>query len=191
MLRWPASLPSTAPTSSLVLSIRTYATPGRPKSVVGEPSRPVKRAVKRDAAKPADGVSPAERKLAASKRKAAAKRAPVVLTEEQKAAQQERLANARASMQARLDKKKAQAKARADKEKVVELKKLALDLPPRLIVSGYTSFTSEKLKAWGPLTDQDGQKVSLGSRMRDCASQWKTLEPAEVEVSWLDYSCVI
>lgn len=189
MLRWPASarllsapLPSPAPPSSLVLSIRTYATPGRPKSVVGEPSRPVKRAVKRAAAKPADGMSPAERKVATSKRRAAAKREPVVLTEEQKAAQQERLENAQAAMKSRQEKKKAKKKVQDDKDKVKQLKSLALDLPKRPQFSAYTIFTGEKIKAMGPLTSEDGTQHTLGSRMKEAASKWKTLGPAEVEV---------
>lgn len=189
MLRWPAStrllsatLPSTAPTSARVLAIRTYATPGRPKSVVGEPSRPVKRAVKRAAAKPADGTSAAEKKLAASKRKAAAKRKQIVLTEEQKAEQQERLEAAQAALKARQAKKKEKTKELAAKEKLVELKKLALDPPVRPTASAYTSFTSEKIKALGPLVSEDGSKIGLGDRMRAVAAQWKTLGPAEIEV---------
>lgn len=192
MLRWPASarllsapLPCALPTSSLVLPIRTYATPGRPKSVVGEPSRPVKRAVKRAAAKPADGTSPAEKKLAASKRKAAAARRRPELTEEQKAAQQERLQNARAAMKARQERQKAKTKAQAEKLKTAELKTVALEPPPRAHGSGYTMYTSEKIKAMGPLGKGDtvaNSRSALGARMKEVANNWKGLGPAEVEV---------
>ncbi|CZT16636.1 uncharacterized protein RCC_02471 [Ramularia collo-cygni] len=188
MLRWPAStrvlstaLPHTAPVSTRILAIRTYATPGRPKSVVGEPSRPVKRAVKRAAAKPADGTSAAEKKLAASKRKAAAKKSQIVLTEEQKAEQKERLAKAQAAMKERQTKQKADAKKRVEKDRAVVLKKLALDPPSRYKPSAYTCFTSEKIKASGSLTDEDGRKHALGDRMRSVAAEWKALGPADIE----------
>jgi len=188
MLRWPAStrllsaaLPSTLHTSTRVLAIRTYATPGRPKSVVGEPSRPVKRAVKRAAAKPADGKSAAEKKLAASKRKAAAKKREINLTDEQKAAQKERLEAAQAALKARQEKQKLKGKEAAQKEKLVELKKLALDPPPCPSVSAYTTFTAEKIRAMGPLVGEDGQRLALGDRMKSVAAEWKALGPADIE----------
>lgn len=152
--------------------------------MVGEPSRPVKRAVKRAAAKPAIGTSAAEKKLAASKRKAAAKRKEIVLTDEQKAAQQERLEAAQAALKARKEKKKAKTKEAAAKEKLKELKVLALVVPSHPAASGYTSFTSEKIKALGPLTGTDGHKQAIGDRMKAVAAEWKALEPAEVEVCW-------
>lgn len=188
MLRWPAStrllsapLSIPAATSSLVLSIRTYATPGRPKSVVGEPSRPVKRSVKSAARKPADGSSPAEKKLAAKRKGAAKKRVP--LTEEQQAAQQERLEAARATLKKRQQKKRDAEKAQADKEKIKELKGLALDPPLTPHSSGYIAFTTEKLKVMGPLgTNDDGTKQTLGPRMKAVAAEWHTISPADHEV---------
>lgn len=182
VLRWPASarlllapLPTQAPTSTLVLSLRTYATPGRPKSVVGEPSRPVKRRAA------GDSTSAAEKKLAASKRKAAVQRKVVELTEEQKLAQQERLEAARAAVKIRQEKKKAATKVRADKEKIAELKTLALEPPARPFSSAYTSYTSEKVRGLGPIPSEHG-KSGLGQRMKEVAAMWKTLDPAEIEV---------
>ncbi|TKA25947.1 hypothetical protein B0A54_17257 [Friedmanniomyces endolithicus] len=52
---------------------RTYATPGRPRKVVGKPSKPVKRAVKRAAAKATDPDSPAKEIVKPRKRSPAAK----------------------------------------------------------------------------------------------------------------------
>jgi len=52
---------------------RTYATPGRPRKVVGEPSKPVKRAVKRAAAKATDPDSPVKEIVKPRKRSPAAK----------------------------------------------------------------------------------------------------------------------
>lgn len=189
-LRWPASArllltsaPSTTPISALPAPLRAYSTPGRPKSVVGEPSRPVKRAVKLAAGSPADGKSVAEQKLLASKLNAAAKRKKeVVLTDEQKAAQQERLEAARAAVKARLEKKKAATKARAAKDKLAELKKTALNPPKRPYATPYTVYTTEKLRGT-VLQPQDGSpKPNIGARVKEVAAIWKSLEPAEVEV---------
>lgn len=188
MLRWPVSArlllaphASTAPTSTLLLPLRAYATPGRPKTVVGEPSRAVKRAVKRDAAAPADGTSPAERKLAASKRNAAAKKSKLQLTEEEIAVQEERMEAAKAAAKARREKKKAATKARAEKDRLVELKKVALDAPSRPFASAYTSYTAEQFGIT-PLTDENGTKLALADRMRKIAATWNTLPPADIEV---------
>ena len=55
---------------------RSYATPSRPKKAVGEPSKPVKRSVKRAAKKPAshDGAGEAERRMRAKRTNAAKKK---------------------------------------------------------------------------------------------------------------------
>ncbi|KAK0272751.1 hypothetical protein LTR35_012717 [Friedmanniomyces endolithicus] len=52
---------------------RTYATPGRPRKVVGEPSKPVKRAVKRAAAKATGPDSPVKQIVKPRKRSPTAK----------------------------------------------------------------------------------------------------------------------
>ncbi|KAK5116020.1 hypothetical protein LTR62_000476 [Meristemomyces frigidus] len=81
---------------------RTYATPGRPRNVVGEPSRPVKRSVKKAAATATSPDSPAkqaneERKAAAATAKQTRQpRANKELTAEEKEARAARAREARA-----------------------------------------------------------------------------------------------
>lgn len=179
----------------VVLFLRTYATPGRPKSVVGEPSKPVKRAVKKAAAKPPTGDSPAEKQVAANKRKAVKKSSgsTKVLTPEQKElAEQrrlkkdERLAKAKATKKVRAEQLKARTKANAAKEELKELKKAALQ-PPRLrAIGSYTVFSSEVVKKHDlKAANVQDRRDALARAARDASEQWKNLSPAEREVSSL------
>jgi hypothetical protein len=166
-------------TRSVVLPFRSYATPGRPKSVVGEPSRPVKRAVKKAAAKPADGSSPAEKKVAA-KRTAAAKKSKKAapkkktLTEEQVARLNDRQVKAKARQQAR-----------SEKDKLAELKQAALNPPKVVHDNPYTYFMTEKFKQMGPFEDVATNQAltrAFTSRVAAVGAEWKSLNAADREV---------
>ncbi|SMR44613.1 unnamed protein product [Zymoseptoria tritici ST99CH_3D1] len=171
-------------TRTIVLPIRSYATPGRPKSVVGEPSRPVKRAVKKAAAKPADGSSPAAKNDAAkrdaaakkSKKTSPTKRQPKQLTEAQTAALKERQAKAKARKQVVVE-----------KEKLNELKRIALS-PPKLVGDNpYAVFTKEKNKERGSLSTasesstRETRLKNFTERVTAVAAEWKSLNAAERE----------
>lgn len=176
----PARLPrSTAfpcqhdlPTRSLFYqSRRLYAKPGRPRKAVGEPSRPVKRAVKRAAPKATSPESPAKQKNEAKKKEAAAKKPAVKkpapakksvkkpVTEEQKAAKAATLAKA----------------------KITDLKKAALQPPKIPANSAYNAFVCEKgsgIKG----TNKDALLQTFGEHSKATAAQWKQLSSAEIEV---------
>ncbi|KAI7241314.1 hypothetical protein KC330_g655 [Hortaea werneckii] len=147
---------------------RGYATPGRPRKAVGEPSRPVKRAVKRTSSAASSADSPAKQKTDARK-KTAAKKKPAkapkkVLTEEQKAVKA----------------------ARADKLKMTELRKAALAPPPvgSGASSAYIEFTKERahrLKERAAADYSKNHKQLLAEHAREVASEWKNATPAEVE----------
>ncbi|CAK4032075.1 Hypothetical predicted protein [Lecanosticta acicola] len=154
-----------------VFAVRTYATPGRPKRVVGEPSRPVKRSVKKAAAKPADGTSAAEKKTAVKKRKAAkkpaAKKQKAPLTVEQKA------------------EKKARSKKRSDAAKLKELKEAALK-PPKVNAraSPWMVFMQEKLREADPIPKGQGQDAvhkTLAQNVKNISSQFRNLSAAQLE----------
>ncbi|KAK5168243.1 uncharacterized protein LTR77_006812 [Saxophila tyrrhenica] len=153
------------PRSAIVLSTRSYASPGRPRKTVGEPSKPVKRAVKRTA-KANDG--PAKKQVEAKKKTAAAKkkkttpkkRAPKELTAEQKEAKQARL----------------------DKAKIAELKKAALKPPTRRSVTAYNAFFSEKMKGIdGKLIGGPDRAAKMRDVMRPLVEEYRSLSPAELE----------
>lgn len=155
----------------LVAVVRSYATPGRPKSVVGEPSRPVKRAVKKAAAKQATGDSPAEKQVRAKQRNATTKKskAKKALTPEEKAAKKEKAVA-----------KKARAKVTAEKTKLADLRQAALK-PPKLsrAANAYLTFVTEKMK------DKVAYEANK-DKMKDIARQWKNITPSEHEVRRYD-----
>ena len=159
----------------LALPIRTYATPGRPKSVVGEPSRPVKRAVKKAAAKPADGTSAAEKKIAAKKR------SPRALTPEE-AEKRQAAAEKKAARDA-ARKQKASLRKASDKKKtkLEDLKTAALPDAPKKAQysSAYQVYWSESAKA----TSGSEEKVTV--KVKDAAAKWKEMSPADIEVRLL------
>ncbi|KAF2171170.1 hypothetical protein M409DRAFT_63548 [Zasmidium cellare ATCC 36951] len=179
-------------TGPMVLFLRTYATPGRPKSVVGEPSKPVKRAVKKAASKPPTGDSAAEKVVEANKRNAAKKTtkakkkeltpAQKERAEQRKLQKQERLAKDKEKEKARKAKLKATTKASAEKEEIKELKKAALQPPHVKNGSSYLIFNAERMKehnlSSGTIQDR---REALGKAARDSSAQWKSLSPAERE----------
>lgn len=140
---------------------------------MGEPSKPVKRAVKR-AAKSTSTDDPATKKVAQKKKDAAAKKpkakaaAPKKqarekkdLTEEQKAAKDAKLARA----------------------KLNDLKKAALTPPSAVNKSAYHVFFSEKQKGHS-LASEEGSdvKTKLKNRTAAITAEWRSLTAAELEV---------
>ncbi|KAK0335950.1 hypothetical protein LTR59_002000 [Friedmanniomyces endolithicus] len=159
---------------------RTYATPGRPRKVVGEPSKPVKRAVKRAAAKVTDPDSPAKEIVKTRKRspttkpvtakkpaaasdeaatpdEAVVKKAPKTAKKATKTAKRApRKPKALTEEQqvaktARLEKSKAKAALKLDKAKIESLKVLALKPPFPSRRSAYNVFLAEASKSDGSL----------------------------------------
>lgn len=160
----------------IILAVRSYATPGRPKKVVGEPSRPVKRAVKKAASKPATGDSAAEKlvktkKTAATKKKAK-KPVKVALTPEQQAAAKEKAAL-----------KKERTKLSDAKKKLADARVEALKPPKKSRSSAYVVFFAEKMKSVS-LSGKTRSEMNdtMASGAREVAAQYKALSPAELEV---------
>lgn len=155
--------------TTLFSTQRYYAsTPGRPKKAVGEPSRPVKRSVKRAAKSSATGE--AGEQVAANKRQSRAKK-----TTAKKAA-----APKKPKKKVLTDKQKAVKEAGVAKAKIADLKKAALDPPKRgSTLSTYTMFMSEKMKEVG----NAGDHVVARQRFKENVNEWKRLSPAELEVS--------
>ncbi|WPG99144.1 Hypothetical protein R9X50_00195500 [Acrodontium crateriforme] len=151
---------------------RAFATPGRPKGAVGEPSKPVKRAVKKAAA--SSGKSAATKKVA-SKKKTATKKKPVkkVLTEEQKARREKTAAN-----------RKVKTAAAKKKTQLADLKAAALEPPKIAPASAYLVFSKETRSGGGESlkgASPSDIKASLAKRTRETAAEWKNLSPADIE----------
>jgi len=155
---------------------RYYATPGRPRSTVGEPSRPVKRAAKRQAkstvettaadkqvkAKKAKATEKAKKPKTAAAKKPKSVRKKAEPTEEQKAAKAQRVARAN----------------------LADLKKAALNPPPRRNGSAYNVYFKEKLKG----VDVKGaegadSREKFLNVTKPVIAAWKNVSPAELEVS--------
>jgi hypothetical protein len=162
---------------------RTYATPGRPKSVVGETSKAVKRTTSRAQGASTSSKATAARtksskstvkkpaaKKATSKKAASHKKKPVkkALTEEQKAAQQEKKLKRKAS-----DKKK------ADQENIRALKQQALKPPVPPGGGGATSFTAYMADA---IKSSAAADKPLVDRFAEAAKRYSTLSASEKEV---------
>ena len=173
-------------------SQRYYATPGRPRSTVGEPSRPVKRAVKR-AAKAPDG--PAKEKVqerkkdAAAKKKAPAKKTAVALKKTTPVAAKKKTAapkktttaptKKRATRRVLTDAQKATKAQKAENDKIKEYKKAALSPPKNgSRRTAYNMFAQEKLK--GQDLKTTGEKVT--DVVKRLAPEFKQLSAAELEV---------
>jgi hypothetical protein len=165
-------------------AVRSYATPGRPKSVVGESSKPVKRtttrakgtstSAKTSSTKTKSSKSAAKKPAAkkAAPKKAApkkkAKPAKKVLTEEQKAAQQ-----------AKLLKRKASNKKKADLENIKALKQQALKPPVSLAsgkISAYNIYIAESIK------DSADASKPVKDRLTEHAHRYSTISASEKEV---------
>jgi hypothetical protein len=193
-----------APQPHLNLAIRTFShasrllegPTGRPRKAVGEPSRPVKRAVKSAAKRPANPEKDAAAKKLAEKQKLAAAKQKFT---KQRAADRARATKER--QQLKLDKKAEAAAAKeakrtpeqiARREKRLRLadtfalKKTALQ-PPSLNVNGsaYGQFTAEKGKELSGLM-QDAEKGTKTSvfvqHSKNVSAAYKELSPADLEV---------
>lgn len=151
--------------------------PGRPKKAVGEPSRPVKRDVKRAAKSPKEDA--ATRKVKAKEAGAKdrkTKKAPgyVKLTDEQKAENKAKRAELRAAAAA---KKKAGS--------VAALKKLALN-PPRVTrANAWVHFVKERNNLGTRMQGgtRDSRKATFGENSTRMSDEFKNITPAELEVS--------
>lgn len=171
---------------SLSLSRRLYATPGRPKKAVGEPSRVIKRAVKRAAKTPADPTTDAAAKKVETKKKGATKKTKVAGTKKP-ATKTKAKAKAKAKAKKPLtDAQKAVKKANVQKLEITELKKAALDPPHIPQLSAYLQFSVEKskesqLSAEGLSPEQ--RRKQFGEMGKSIAAQWKSSSSADVEVS--------
>ena len=155
----------------------TPSRPGRPKKAVGEPSRPVKRAVKRAAKSPKEDAATqkvkARRETAQKKKKAAAKPKKKTLTEEQKARQAELKA-----------KRKAKTAKDVQKANITELKKLALDPPVVNKYSAYILFIKDRLSGGGEMKGLKHADINQAfkDRTKRITEEWRNLTPAELEV---------
>lgn len=143
---------------------------GKPKKTVGEPSKPVKRAVK-TAAKKKTNPEAAAKKLAA-KQKAA----------EKKKAQLAKKKVKRTLTPKQVEKKKA-ALARAQLQ---DLRKAALDPPKVSPASAWTAFMTEKAGLKSAFANRSqGAKINevLGDYVKSLAAEWRNCSPSEIEVS--------
>ena len=158
--------------SSRVLALsalRSYATPQKPRKAVGEPSRPVKRAVKRAAKSPSTGEAGEQ------------------LAEKKKAARAKKTAGTTKKKTAPKAKKPAPPKKRVKKPLTEEekttaeikaLKKTALSPPPSgTKYSARNAFIAEATSKTGE--NSEGQKAIFKS----ASARWYQLTPAELEVS--------
>ncbi|KAK3700953.1 hypothetical protein LTR37_015659 [Vermiconidia calcicola] len=150
----------------LVCSQRSYATPGRPRRTVGEPSRPVKRAAKSNASKTKSTEDPAtkqvkEKKSTAAKKKPAPKRqAKKELTDEQKAAKDAKIAKA----------------------KITDLKKAALSPPSNRGPNAWNEFFAERMKSVNAKEMQGpDRRQKMSQVLQPIVAEWKSLSPADLE----------
>ncbi|KAK4560561.1 hypothetical protein LTR86_005758 [Recurvomyces mirabilis] len=179
--RLPLSLPSQhqAEVSSRALfsqSHRDCAKPGRPRNVVGEPSRPVKRSVKRAAPKATNiEDSPAKQGNEERKKAAAAKKSPAAKAKVKKQPKP-RKELTEAQQAAKL--------ARTDNEKIRALKKVALVDPVVPPANAYIIFLKEYSKKGGlsgGTKDRQEQRGRLTEHSRAMAAAWKECSPADIE----------
>ncbi|GAB7325128.1 hypothetical protein MBLNU13_g09211t1 [Cladosporium sp. NU13] len=127
-----------APQTPFALAVRTFTyaprlldTAGRPRKAVGEPSRPVKRAVKKAAKKPA---TPEEEALIAEKKRVAKEK-----LRKQNAAEKKKAKEA-----AMTPEELAEKKAKLQRAEISELKKAALKPPFPSQLNAYSVFLGEK-----------------------------------------------
>jgi hypothetical protein len=176
-----------APPTQSNLCIRTFSyaprlliPAGRPKKAVGEPSRPVKRAVKAKAKTPT-----------ATKTDAAAKK----IAEKEKAAElKKKTAAAKKVKPALTPEEIERKKAALQKAEIKDLKKAALEPPAKKgsFHSAYHAFTKDKggeLRegiASGDQSEGKATRANVTSQMtefsRGVAAAWKNVTPAELEV---------
>jgi flagellar biosynthesis GTPase FlhF len=188
-----------APPTQSSLCIRTFSyaprllTPaGRPKKAVGEPSRPVKRAVKAKAKEPASTKTDAAAKKIAEKEKAAKK----------KAAEKEKKKKAAAAKKEKpaLTPEQVERKTAAlQKAEIKDLKKAALEPPAKNGVrNAWLAFMKEKgnelRERIASESESDGARTAegrtshetiraqLAAHSKNIAAAWKDVTPAEREV---------
>ncbi|KAF2771671.1 hypothetical protein EJ03DRAFT_372631 [Teratosphaeria nubilosa] len=152
---------------------RFYATPGRPKSVVGEPSRPVKRSVKKAAPKATASGSPAKDKVELKKKQATAKKPAA----KKKPAKEKPTEEQAAQRAAKAERKAAKTKA----DELRALKKLALQPPAISRPNAWVLFMAEKTKEALKGHRGNDVKVKLAQTARDAAAQFRAMSPAEIE----------
>jgi hypothetical protein len=162
---------------------------GRPRKAVGEPSRPVKRAVKSAAKKPANPEKDAAAKKLAEKKKSAKQRVAdrALATKERRALKlQEKKAAAAAKEASKTPEQIAMKERRARMADNLALKKAALQPPStRVKVSAYGQFTGEKGKDLSDLlkdSDKSTKPSIFTQHAKNVSAAYKELSPAEIEV---------
>lgn len=141
---------------------------GRPKKAVGEPSKPIKRAVKSTSKKPASKDTDAAAKKLAQKKKLAEKKAAAAAKAKAK----------RTLTPEQLEKKKAAAKKAENKE----LKKAALDPPNVPVASAYHVFIKEQSGKLKEQSANGNQKAAIAEFGKTVSAAWRSLSPGELEV---------
>ncbi|GAB7348572.1 hypothetical protein MBLNU459_g6961t2 [Dothideomycetes sp. NU459] len=189
VLRPAARLVTVSPSPKLTLvSRRTYATPGRPKKAVGEPTKTVKRAVKRAASdKTTESAAAAKQKEQAKKAQEKAKK--VAAAAQKKAKEKAKAAKEKAAAAAKKAKaskiltpeqreKAKKARALAD---IMELKKLALSPPVARASNTWLTFNGARTR--DALKGENGLDIrsELGSVVKQNSQAYKDLSPAELE----------
>ena len=140
-------------------SQRFYATPGRPRKAVGEPSKPVKRAVKRSAKSASSADSPAKRKNLEAKKAAAKKK-----KEKKPVARKSRLTPEQQAV-------------KKSKAEIKDLKKAALSPPPNATIIAWNVFIKDNLT-----TTSGSDENKLAVQVRDLSHRYKNMSAAELEV---------
>lgn len=171
-----------APQSPFDLAIRTFTyaprlldTAGRPRKAVGEPSRPVKRAVKKAAKKPA---TPEEKELIAKKKRAAREKEKKRNAAEKKQAIED----------AMTPEELKEAKAKLQKAEISDLKKAALKPPFPSQLNAYSVFLAEKgaeLKShFDPSTKTSVENVKsiMSEHAGKTSAAYRALSAGEMEV---------
>lgn len=175
---------------------RYYATPGRPKTAVGEPSKTVKRAVKNVAAEKIVDPTDAESTSATPK----APRAPRAFTTKEPAVKKPKkpkVPKAKVKkelteqQQAFAARRKEIAEIKKQKELLLDLKKRALTLPKNISsrrnVSAWIVYNSEKVReSWSSSPPEKGEaRQALGQRSKENSRDFKALSDADREVCHL------
>jgi hypothetical protein len=183
-----------APQTPFALAIRTFThaptlldTAGRPRKAVGEPSRPVKRAVKKAAKKPA---TPEDEALLAEKKRVAKEKLAAARQKQKKLDAAEKKKAREAAMTPEQVERK---RANLLKAEVNDLKKAALKPPFPPNVSAWTTFMSEKgkdLKAsFDPSvkTTQAVVESTMAEHTKRVSAAYKDLSAGELEVRCADH----
>ena len=160
---------------------RTYATPGRPKGAVGEPSKTVKRAVKRAAADKSEGVT--AKSATATKE---ASETPAVKKIVRKKPVKEKTAEDKEKDALRAAAKATRTAEVLRKADAAKLRVLALKRPSGMrrtrAINAWQVFNAEKIR--GELTGKGADAtIILGQASKANAAAWKALSPADREVT--------